>query len=73
MTLDPDMANFHAITPFPGTDLYDNLKQYGTISGEFTDFTYQGAAFIPRRRDPTLHSKCHSCKLKSAATFNTGV
>jgi radical SAM superfamily enzyme YgiQ (UPF0313 family) len=45
--LDPDMANFHAITPFPGTDLYDNLKQYGTISDELTDFTYQGAAFIP--------------------------
>ncbi len=45
--LDPDMANFHAITPFPGTELYENLDQYGTISDDLTDFTYQGAAFIP--------------------------
>jgi anaerobic magnesium-protoporphyrin IX monomethyl ester cyclase len=45
--LDPDMANFHAITPFPGTELYDNLDEYGTISDDLTDFTYQGAAFIP--------------------------
>jgi anaerobic magnesium-protoporphyrin IX monomethyl ester cyclase len=45
--LDPDMANFHAITPFPGTYLYDNLEKYGTMSDELTDFTYQGAAFIP--------------------------
>ncbi len=45
--LDPDMANFHAITPFPGSYLYDNLDKYGTISEDLTDFTYQGAAFIP--------------------------
>ena len=45
--LNPDIANFHAITPFPGTYLYDNLDKYGTISDELTDFTYQGAAFIP--------------------------
>ena len=45
--LNPDMANFHAITPFPGTYLYDNLEKYGSISDELTDFTYQGAAFIP--------------------------
>lgn len=45
--LDPDIANFHAITPFPGTYLYDNGEKYGTISDELTDFTYQGAAFIP--------------------------
>jgi radical SAM superfamily enzyme YgiQ (UPF0313 family) len=45
--LNPDMANFHAITPFPGTYLYDNLEKYGTISDELSDFTYQGAAFIP--------------------------
>ncbi len=46
--LNPDIANFHAITPFPGTYLYDNLEKYGTMSQELTDFTYQGAAFIPR-------------------------
>ncbi len=45
--LNPDMANFHAITPFPGTHLYDNLEKYGAISNELTDFTYQGAAFVP--------------------------
>lgn len=49
--LDPDIANFHAITPFPGTEIYDNVNkygyEYGTMSDELTDFTYQGAAFIP--------------------------
>ncbi len=46
--LDPEMANFHAITPFPGTYLYDNLERFGAISNELSDFTYQGAAFIPK-------------------------
>ena len=45
--LDPDVANFHALTPFPGTELYDNLSRYGTVSRDLRDFTYQGAAFIP--------------------------
>ncbi len=45
--LNPDIANFHAITPFPGTHLYDNLEQYGTLSTDLTDYTYQGAAFVP--------------------------
>jgi anaerobic magnesium-protoporphyrin IX monomethyl ester cyclase len=45
--LDPDIANFHALTPFPGTDLYDDIEKYGTMSGDLADFTYQGAAFIP--------------------------
>lgn len=45
--LNPDIANFHALTPFPGTDLYDNIEKYGTMSGDLTDFTYQGAAFVP--------------------------
>lgn len=45
--LNPDMANFHAITPFPGTYLYDNREKYGVISHELSDYTYQGAAFIP--------------------------
>ncbi len=47
LELDPDIANFHAITPFPGTYLYNNLEKYGTISEDLSDFTYQGAAFIP--------------------------
>ncbi len=45
--INPDIANFHALTPFPGTELYDNIDKYGSMSGELTDFTYQGAAFIP--------------------------
>jgi radical SAM superfamily enzyme YgiQ (UPF0313 family) len=46
--LNPDMANFHAITPFPGTYLYDNLERFGAISDDLSDFTYQGAAFVPK-------------------------
>ncbi len=45
--IDPDIASFHAITPFPGSELYDNLEKYGTMSDDLTDFTYQGAAFVP--------------------------
>jgi len=45
--LNPDIANFHAITPFPGSELYDNLEKYGTMSDDLNDFTYQGAAFVP--------------------------
>jgi radical SAM superfamily enzyme YgiQ (UPF0313 family) len=47
LELDPDIANFHAITPFPGTELYDNIDKYGTMSEDLNDFTYQGAAFVP--------------------------
>jgi len=47
LELDPDLANFHAITAFPGTELYDHHAQYGTISRELGDYTYQGAAFVP--------------------------
>jgi anaerobic magnesium-protoporphyrin IX monomethyl ester cyclase len=45
--LDPDVANFHCLTPFPGTELYDNIERYGTMSTDLSDFTYQGAAFVP--------------------------
>jgi radical SAM superfamily enzyme YgiQ (UPF0313 family) len=45
--LDPDIANFHAITPFPGTKLYDEIEKYGTVSGNLEDYTYQGIAFVP--------------------------
>jgi radical SAM superfamily enzyme YgiQ (UPF0313 family) len=45
--LDPDVANFHAITPFPGTELYDNLEKFGTVSKDLSDYTYQGIAFTP--------------------------
>jgi radical SAM superfamily enzyme YgiQ (UPF0313 family) len=45
--LGPDVANFHALTPFPGTELHDNIEKYGKMSHDLTDFTYQGAAFVP--------------------------
>lgn len=45
--LDPDVANFHCLTPFPGSELYDNIARYGTLSSELCDYTYQGAAFVP--------------------------
>jgi radical SAM superfamily enzyme YgiQ (UPF0313 family) len=45
--LAPDVASFHAIVPFPGTHLHDHVAEYGTLSQELTDFTYQGAAFVP--------------------------
>jgi radical SAM superfamily enzyme YgiQ (UPF0313 family) len=45
--LNPDIANFHALTPFPGTELYENIEKYGVMSGDLEDFTYQGAAFVP--------------------------
>lgn len=47
LELDPHLANFHALTPFPGTRLHDHLDQYGTISDDLTDFTFQHAAFVP--------------------------
>ncbi|MBU0480542.1 MAG: B12-binding domain-containing radical SAM protein [Proteobacteria bacterium] len=45
--LNPDVANFHCLTPFPGTELHDRLEKYGTVSGNLGDYTYQGAAFTP--------------------------
>lgn len=48
--LDPHFANFHALTPFPGTQLYDHADKYGSVSNNLADYTYQGAAFVT----PTL-------------------
>lgn len=45
--LNPDFANFHALTPFPGTPLYNNIEKYGSISENLEEYTYQGAAFVP--------------------------
>lgn len=45
--LNPDTANFHSITPFPGTELHDNVEKYGNVSGDLTEYTYQGIAFVP--------------------------
>lgn len=45
--LDPDLANFHALTAFPGTPLHDNLQHYGRVSARLDEHTYQGASFEP--------------------------
>ncbi|MDH5324224.1 MAG: B12-binding domain-containing radical SAM protein [Gammaproteobacteria bacterium] len=45
--LDPDYANFHALTAFPGTYLYEHLPKYGRVADRLRQYTYQGAAFIP--------------------------
>jgi radical SAM superfamily enzyme YgiQ (UPF0313 family) len=45
--LDPHVANFHALTPFPGTELFNNIERYGTRSEDLFDYTYQGVAFTP--------------------------
>jgi len=57
--LNPDLANFHAITPFPGTPLHDRAEEYGAVSGELGDYTYQGAAFVPHTmtRDEILEAR----------------
>jgi len=46
--LGADVASFHAIVPFPGTYLHDHAAEYGVLSEDLGDFTYQGAAFVPR-------------------------
>ncbi len=57
--LNPDLVNFHAITPFPGTPLHDRAAEFGTVSGDLRDFTYQGAAFVPHSmtRDQILQAR----------------
>jgi radical SAM superfamily enzyme YgiQ (UPF0313 family) len=45
--LGPDAANFHCLTPFPGSELHDDVGRYGTLSPDLADYTYQGAAFVP--------------------------
>lgn len=45
--LDPHYANFHSMTPFPGTELYENIDEYGTMSGNTDDYTFEGGAFVP--------------------------
>ncbi len=45
--LDPDFVNFHTMTPFPGTELYERAGELGRIEGNLEEFTFEGAAFIP--------------------------
>ncbi len=45
--IDPDIVNFHCLTPFPGTELYEKAQEFGHLSDNLEDYTYQGAAFVP--------------------------
>lgn len=45
--LDPHVANFHTMAPFPGTELYDHIEKYGTMSSNTDDYTFEGGAFVP--------------------------
>jgi len=45
--LDPDIASFHALTPFPGSELWERRHELGTVAADLSSYTYQGAAFVP--------------------------
>ena len=45
--INPFTVNFHSLTPFPGTELFDNIEKYGRRLGEFEDYTFEKAVFVP--------------------------
>ncbi len=45
--LDPDLASFHALTPFPGSELWERRHELGSVNDDLAAYTYQGAAFVP--------------------------
>jgi radical SAM superfamily enzyme YgiQ (UPF0313 family) len=45
--LDPDVANLHAVSPFPGTALRERAAELGELSARAEDYTFQGFAFVP--------------------------
>jgi anaerobic magnesium-protoporphyrin IX monomethyl ester cyclase len=47
LELDPYYANFNAITPFPGTWLWDHGEGLGQVVREPHRLTFQGGAFTP--------------------------
>jgi len=57
--LNADIANFHTLAPFPGTELYDHVDRYGLISDRVEDYTFESAGFVPftMTRDEVLRLK----------------
>jgi len=50
---DIDMAEFHILTPFPGTRLYDRLKKEGRIlTEEWDKYTTATVVFQPKNMSP---------------------
>lgn len=47
LELDPYYANFNSLAPFPGTWLWDNAEQHGTLCADPARLTFQGCAFVP--------------------------
>lgn len=45
--LDSDVANLHAVSPFPGTALHERAAALGVLSDRAEDYTFQGFAFVP--------------------------
>lgn len=45
--LNGDLVNFHTLTPYPGTELYDNVEKYGTMTDETDALTFETGAFVP--------------------------
>ncbi len=45
--LNPDVVNFHCLTPFPGTELYERAHEFGTLLEDTDKYTYQAGSFVP--------------------------
>lgn len=45
--LNPDYAQFCITTPYPGTELYDNINKYGKLKEDFSKFNIWEPVFIP--------------------------
>jgi radical SAM superfamily enzyme YgiQ (UPF0313 family) len=45
--LNADIANFHTLAPYPGTELYDHVDRYGSMSQRVEDYTFEAAGFVP--------------------------
>jgi radical SAM superfamily enzyme YgiQ (UPF0313 family) len=45
--LDPDYAQFSVTTPYPGTSLYDNVEQYGSLSKDYSKYSLWSPVFVP--------------------------
>ena len=57
--LNADMVNFHTLTPYPGTELYDHIEKYGKMTNKSEDLTFETGAFTPftMTRSEILHLK----------------
>ena len=52
LELNPDTVNFNITTPFPGTELAENVDKYGKVYGDISRFTNDDAVFAPHGMTP---------------------